>query len=463
MRTSIRLFLMLAVPVLSIPSPFCRAEDEAKQKSYLLKSGSPVGHINRIKAELEVGGDLKLLSGGKQITAPMSVAGKVEYDEKLLEADAKSLANRRSVRYYSLAEATIKINKDELEPDLRDSRRIVEAAVLAGTPTLFSPQGSLSGEELDLIELPGNSLFLDLLLPGDEVKVGKSWQPSDTLIAAVLGIDAVSKNDVQCTLSEVQHEFAIVNVGGTVNGAIQGVTTELEMKARFRFDLKQQQITYFTMAMREKRSIGHVGPGLDVTAKLKVEITPLETSEKLTDEAVAEIKLEPKPELTAVEFDSTSGGFRLTHDRRWHPTNVQPATLVLRMVDRGELVAQCNVSSLAKLPDGKRDNLTDFRGDVQQALAKNFVQFEDAGQATNAKGFQVLHAYVQGKVQDLPIEWRYYLVSDLKTGRRMAFAFTLEQSLIDRLGTSDRDLIDKVELFEPIPESAAKPKATQKK
>ena len=463
MRAPIRLFLMLAVPVLSIPGPFCRAEDDTKQESYLLKSGSAVGQLTRIKADLEVGGDLKLLNGGKQVTAPMSVVGKVEYDEKLLEADAKSLANRRSIRFYTDTQATIKINKDVLEPDLRDSRCFIEAAVLAGTPTLFSPQGSLSGEELDLIELPGNTLFLDLLLPGEEVAIGKSWQPSDALIAAILEIEAISKNDVQCTLSEVRHGFAIITLGGTVNGAVQGVTTEIEMKAKFRFDLKLQRINYFMMAMREKRSIGHVGPGLDVTAKLKVELTPLETSENLTDEALAEIKLDPKPEVTAVEFDSTTGGFRLTHDRRWHPTNVQAATLVLRMVDRGELVAQCNVSSLANLPEGKQDNLTDFRGDVQQALAKNFVQFEDMGQAKNVKGFQVMHAYVQGKVQDLPIEWRYYLVSDPKTGRRMAFAFTLEKSLVDRLGTSDRDLIEQVELFEPIPESAAKPKATLKK
>jgi hypothetical protein len=456
---------MCSLAVLSTTGLFCRAGDlpEPSAEKYTLHCGAQPGRLTRVKAELEVGGDIRVLNGAKTVTAPLSVQGSVQYDEKLIEADPKALTDRRSIRFYTAAQASIRINKDLLQPTLRPERALIGAAVLAGQPTLYSPRGLLAGDELDLIELPGNSLFLELLLPADEVKIADTWHPSDNLLAALLGIDAVSKQTVECTLSEVQHDQAIVNINGALDGAIQGVTTTIELKAKYRFDMKLKQITSYVMAVREKRSIGHVGPGLDVTAKLRIQIDPLETSEKLSDQALADVKLEPRPELTRIEFDSTTGGFKLEHERRWHPTDVQPAALVLRMIDRGELVAQCNVTSLAKLPEGKQDNLADFRLDVQHALGQSFVTFGDVGAGTNSRGFQVLHAYAEGKVQDLDITWRYYLVSDKKTGRRMAFAFTLEKDLLDRLGNADQELLDHVALFEPVEKAAAKPAEAKRK
>ena len=450
---------LLAVSSLSSSSSssICRADDDTKAATYLLRCGKGPGQINQVNIEIEVGGDLKLQENGKTGTAPMSVVGQVRYEEKLLEADPKLLTNRSSIRYYSSAQATLKINKDVLKPELRDERRLIAASVLAGQPTLFSPKGPLTGDELDLVELPGNSLFLDLLLPDKEVKIGESWKHPDNLIAALLGVDSIQENELASTLTDVKNDIAIIGLTGKAKGKIHGVATELELRAKYHFNLKDQQVSGFALAVRENREVGLIGPGLDVTARLKVERSPLSESTKLSDDALAGISLKAKPELTAVKFESLRGGFRLTHDRLWHPMNVEGATLVLRRMERSDIVAQCNVSSLAKLTAGKHDNLTDFQADVRTALGQNFETFQDASESTNPQGFVVLRAFARGKVQDIPIEWRYYLVGDSKTGRRMAFAFTLEESLIDRLGTADRDLLDQVELFEPTVSTAAKP------
>ena len=43
----------------------------------------------------------------------------------------------------------------------------------------------------------------------------------------------------------------------------------------------------------------------------------------------------------------------MLHDRRWHVTVDRPELTVLRLVDRGELIAQCNISPA---PDAKPGN-----------------------------------------------------------------------------------------------------------
>src|SRR5205085_8909511 len=127
----------------------------------------------------EVGGEVRMQQGTKTNNVPMSVQGAVEYDERILEADAKVFANQRSIRTYNVADATVKLSGQTIEPDLRDGRELIGAAVKSGRPVLFSPRGPLTTDELDVLDLPGNTLFIDLLLPGEECALGKTWKHPD--------------------------------------------------------------------------------------------------------------------------------------------------------------------------------------------------------------------------------------------------------------------------------------------
>ena len=61
-------------------------------------------------------------------------------------------------------------------------------------------------------------------------------------------------------------------------------------------------------------------------------------------------------------------GFTFHHDRRWYPTLEKGDHLAMRLVDRGELVAQCNVSQLAKAEPGQGLSLAKFQADVKDVL-----------------------------------------------------------------------------------------------
>src|SRR5262249_58085648 len=90
------------------------------------------------------------------------------------------------------------------------------------------------------------------------------------------------------------------------------------------------------------------------------------------------------PAAPPFEYVSDPKGYRFTYDRRWHIIREEPTLVVMRLVDRGELVAQCNVSpsdlSLTKAEGGGEaagfPELSQFQTQVQEALGKLFGHFE---------------------------------------------------------------------------------------
>ena len=317
------------------------------------------------------------------------------------------------------------------------------------------PDEPLTRQELDLVDVPGGTLVLDRLLPADPVAVGESWKLTDRVLANLLCLDAVSWTDVRSTLGTVKDDIADIGTTGKVAGAVGGVSTEIEVKARYKFSLEQKRIVYFALLIKEKRAIGHIGPGLDTVAKVLVKISPISGSEKLTAEVIQTLSRSVPPEMTRLSFRSAGGEFGFLHDRRWFLTTEDPKLAVFRYLERGELIAQCNVSAVPTTQK-KALTLAEFQRDIQTSLGKNFGQFVSARQSTNDHGHTIFRVVVHGTVSKLPIQWVYYLIGDSK-GRRVSLAFTLEESLVDRFSEADRLLAASIQILDPKAMTVANP------
>ena len=183
---------------------------------------------------MQVGGDLKLVTGGKPKILPMSVIANLKYDEQWLEVNR---ADRpiRSVRYYDEARAVIKVDKGGEKPSLNDWHRLIaveKPEKSAGR--LVLPDGAAAREELDLIDVPGNTLVIDQLLPTEPVARGESWKLTDQTLADLLSLEAVSWTDVEGMLAQVVDDVADVAAAGSVSGAVGGVSTEIELKIKLK-------------------------------------------------------------------------------------------------------------------------------------------------------------------------------------------------------------------------------------
>ena len=424
-----------------------------QRESVALKSSRAAGAIDHVVVLLEVGGDVKASEDGKVESDKMSVVCTLDYDERTLEVPADSEPYFRSIRHYNKAEAVIKVGESGFKPTLRDERRLVVAEIADGSQTtLLSPAGPLTRDELDLIDILGNSLLMDRLLPEKAVAVADTWKQSDKLIAALLGLDAVGESTVVGKLTEVTDAVARMELAGEVQGAIGGVSTEIALKAKYRFDRRTNRIDWIGLLVKEKRSIGHVLQGVELVARLQMQIGPKDDSAKLGDSVVEKMSVEPNDEQRQLEYESPEAGWRLTHDRDWFVYSAERDHVILRLIERGELLAQCNISPLADFPVGKPETLAAFQEEIKQALGKKFGEFVEAGQWMNDREYRVLRVVVRGMVEDLPIQWFYYLIAN-KEGRQVALAFTVEAKLLERLGKADRALIDAVRFIERKPSS----------
>jgi len=148
-----------------------------------------------------------------------------------------------------------------------------------------------------------------------------------------------------------------------------------------------------------------------------------------------------------LEFQSPSGGFEMLLDRRWHVMIEREDVSVLRMVERGDLIAQANISSLQPLDPGETFSMVDFQQDVKRALADHFGEFVTASESVTDSGLRVMRVVTTGQIDGLSIDWVYYHVMD-DAGRRLSCVFTYEAALSDRFGAVDQSLLSSLKLVD---------------
>ena len=229
------------------------ADDAAA--TYLIQTGRQPGQFDRVEVRLEIAGDcLRKNDDGVVKRVAMSGLANLVYDEKTLDVAATPEGLTRSVRYYERADAVIKAGDEGNKPALRQERRFVGVELDACKATLFSPRGTLTSDELDLInQVPGNTLLLDQVLPGRPVAVGQKWKLADKFLAALVVVDEVRHSNVECRLTQVTPTLARMELSGNVSGTVNGVAAEIELKAKCRFDRRSNRIDWFAMLISDKR------------------------------------------------------------------------------------------------------------------------------------------------------------------------------------------------------------------
>jgi len=424
-----------------------------------LRPTTQVGSYRQTKVVVDVEGKLKLNADGKEVQhLPLKVHAELQYAERVL-AQSKQWSDVRLARSYETAQATIRLRESELKNQLRAERKlIVVESTMAQPSAVFSPLGPLTREELELVETTASGLALEALLPPRALKIGGQWPLADGAVARLLGLEAVSQHDVACTLDSVKDNLAIVSLAGKVAGAVGGVSSDIELKGKLNFDLKQRAVTWLTVACKENRAVGHAQPGFEVVTTLRLVSAPVKAVAELSDKALANLPLKASQPQLLIDLASEAGGFQLTHDRRWSVLFERGDATVLRLVDRGDLIAQCNISPVAPLGSGEQLTLEGFQADVKRVLGKNFEQIAEASEEASDAQIRILRVVVAGKADDLAIQWTYYHLSD-DHGRRASLVFTIESSLLERFAAIDRELIDGFRFTAENQPSPAAPKS----
>lgn len=423
------------------------------------------GDPSRVQVQLDVEGELVATTGqgAEPLRQSIRVAGRFDF----MEMPAIGATEATVSRLYREATAAIIVDGERDEVALADDAREVFVARVGTATVPFLPHGFLTREERDLLDIPFDPLLIDALVidalgPTGVVAVGDKWNVAADIVAGLLAVDTIETGSVEATLESVSDCTARVTLAGVVDGAVDGVPTHVVVDGaatieaapdissdatslRYRLD---GHVSQLTATLRERRQASHVAPGFAVEARVTIsraaapslaDSTPVAEAEPVT--AAAPKSRRPGPgRPDRLWYHDPSGRFDLVHDARWRAVEQGPGMLVLRLVDRGALLAQCSITALPPVAAADRPTIEEVQRDISRSLEGQFERFEEAAADAREDGLAVIRVVSVGSVGELPFHWVHAVLAD-EAGQRASVAFMMESSLAERFGTADLDLL----------------------
>ena len=199
--------------------------------------------------------------------------------------------------------------------------------------------------------------------------------------------------------------------------------------------------------MSEKREVGDVQPGLDVTATIDLKFEPVTELSVLTPAVVENWNRSLTVGAKRILVSPNGTPIDLLVNRNWHVMVDQRELFMMRCVEQGELIAQCSVVHLPPTTSGETITLTRFQQQIQSSLGERFNQFAEATQSTHASGGRLYRIVVVGLDNEIPFQWIYYHITDPR-GSQSAIVFTVANARVDQFAGQDRQMVKTMQFTE---------------
>jgi hypothetical protein len=426
-----------------------------------LAEPSPDGRAYSVQSEIKTTGKVfTAKAGGGREELPLSATVQFEFAGRKLPPAGRDAAALRELREFAVAQLTSSVSGHETQVQLPADRQLVVAAGAREGIISYSPQGPLSRETADLLEIPGDPLALLATLPQTDVREGEEWSPADWVLQMLTGIEAVESAEFKCRLEQAHAAAAKTTFRGKIKGQRLGTNTSVEVAGVILFNREQNYLSQAKVTYGISSDVGAVNPGLDMQVTTTLTRLPAAAAGKLTDEILAGIPLSAPGEAFWLVYDAAPWGLQLQHSRDWHLFQAVydggAPVAILRLMEDGSLLAQCNLSPAPSLAPGETTPLKQFESDIQQSLGERFGEIAGSEEIPAGDGRKIYRVAATGNVviksvqgrADIPMTWIYYLVSSPQ-GRQASFVFAVESKLLPQLKDRDRRLVESLRFTAP--------------
>ena len=421
----------------------------------------------RVRLSVDVQGEIFAPAGrdAPPLRRPIRMEARFDFVETPIAGDGPPTVER----WYRDATADLHVDGLARRSALAADARTLRVALRGMTPSPYLPQAFLTREELDLLETPFDPLLVDSLRPSAAVARSDSWDVAADAVAGLLGIDTVESGGIRATLTEIDGDRGTVMLSGIVDGAADGVPTHVTIDGSCTVPIDDEgagrvsircRTGTLSLVMRERREASHVAPGFDVEARLSIARTPNVPAGAGQPPAMAEDGDSPptvprrhgegRPGL--VWHHDAAGRYDLVHDERWRVIEDGQDGLVMRLVDRGALVAQCSIMALPRVASRTPPTIAEVERDLERSLAGQFGRIEHSSEAARSDGVRIVRVVAAGRVDGRPFRWIHHVLVD-EAGHRLAASCMLEETMERRFGSADRELVDGVS-FPDVPGSS---------
>jgi hypothetical protein len=392
----------------------------------------------QISLSLDLKGTLIIQQEGKQVSLPQTATATHEYIERVLQEGEQGMIGK-SARLYKSAKAVISVAKDRTERTFRPERCLLIAQHVKDTTLTFCPKGTLTPEELDLTR-HFDTLALPGLLPQKKVAIGDHWTLPNAVAQTLCSFDGLTKQEINCTLVSVEKDKALVAINGHAAGIDSGATVNLTIEGNFHFDLTAGRVVSLRWIQKEERDQGPVSPGAKADVTIQLTRAAAEPVPQVNDFALVpalDWKVPPES-ITALSFNDPKGRYSLTLSRDWNIVAQTKTHLILRLLDRGEFIAQATVVDWPKAVAGKHMSEEEFK--KAMAEAPGWEQEQAKGEKKlDSNGNWIYRLEVDGKLNGLPTKQYLYHFAN-PAGNQLVLAFTMTPQQVTKLGNREEDL-----------------------
>ncbi len=412
----------------------------AAERSVLLGEATKAGDIFQVELQLALVGRLKVDREEKPELLPIEAKAKHRYRERV-DLAAKPAA----ARHYSEAVSESAVAGERSTKKLADERRGIFVYRNADGPLHVTPAGPLAREELELAAEHFDSLAIPSLLPGKALAVGETWAIPNDIVQAVCHFDGLIKAELVgrlATITETQATFAI---DGTAEGVEHGAKVKVAIAARGTFNREKSLVEKLEWTQTDDREAGPVCPAMEAKVSIALARSREEAPGKELDALLAKRPAAPKPpDLWTQLRHIDPNGYEFVYGRDWHVVVRNDKHLVMRLLDRGEYVAQATFA--AWKPSAGADEkavLAEFVEATRKTPGWEPEKVLDNGPTTVGEGKRFYRLCARGKQDGVDVVQAFHLLEG--GGRHLAIATVCNAASAEKLGTRDAALVAAVE------------------
>lgn len=409
-----------------------------------LTEKTTLGERGTFAIDLDLKGNLIVaINNGKQ-SIPLEAKAKHRFTERTL-AMSDGLPST-TARFYTEATASATLENDKSTRSLPADRKLIVAKRYPDGLVCFAPNGPLNRDELDLVSDHFNPQCLSGLLPGKVVNIGDTWSLTDIATQVACLFNATIKTTLSGKLTAVKDGVAMFTINGEAEGIENGAKVSLTVTATGTFDVTSGHIIGLTWKQKDDREQGAVNPAsqVEATVTLKRE-TPAAEPKELSEESLSNIPIgNLSTRYTDIRYIDPKGRYQIVHPREWHITGQTDSHLVMRLLDRGEFIAQATVSVWSKMEPGKHFSADEFKKAVATAPGWTPVKTLMERELVAPVGRWHYQVMMEGKMEAVPVIQTFYLLAGPQ-GDQIAVTVAAKTDKAKAIGNRDLNLINAIE------------------
>jgi hypothetical protein len=285
------------------------------------------------------------------------------------------------------------------------------------------------------------------LLPGKAVKLEESWKIASSAVQLLCHFEGLTEQKLQGKLVEVTDDTARFTVTGTASGIDLGAMVKSTIDASCVFDRKANRLTRIEWKQKDERDQGPVSPASTVDVTTMMQRAVIETPDTLSEVALVSVpagNADPPAHMTQVQLTDTKSRFDLTHAREWTLVGQTDEHVILRLMERGDFVAQATITPWESAEKGKHMEPEKFREKMAKTPGWDMDNEVQIGEVPAEGGRWIYRVSATGSLDGTNVLQNFYLIAG-PNGEQVVVVFTMTPKQADRLGSRDLSLAGSID------------------